>query len=55
MVLLASDDARGVGGPDAPRLRRVCVVLVVVVFEWVRTERVERVGGRILVYVSTRE
>jgi hypothetical protein len=48
----ASDDARGVGGPgDVFRLRRA---LVVVLFECVRTERVERVGGRILVNVSTR-
>jgi hypothetical protein len=51
VVLLASDDARGVG-PDAPRLRRA---VVVVLLGCVRTERVERVGGRILVYVSTRE
>ncbi len=50
VVLLVSDDdaraRRGVEGPDAPRLRRA---LVVVLYGCGRTERVERVGGRILV------
>jgi len=53
LLLLVPDGARGVGGLDVPRLRRV-LALAVVLFEGGRTERVERVGGRILVCVSTR-
>jgi len=53
VVLLVPDGARGVGGLDVPRLRRA-LALAVVLFESGRIERVERVGGRILVCVSTR-
>ena len=52
VVLLVPDGARGVGGLDVPRLRRA-LALAVALFEGGRTERVERVGGRILV-CSTR-
>jgi len=55
VVLLVPDGARGVGGLDVPRSRlRRALALAVVLFEGGRTERVERVGGRILVCVSTR-
>ena len=56
VVLLVPDGARGVGGLGVPRsrLRRALALAVVVLFEGGRTERVERVGGRILVCVSTR-
>ena len=53
MLVLVAGGARGVGGLDVPRLRRA-LVLAVVLFEGGRTERVERVGGRILGCVSTR-
>ena len=53
VLVLVAGGARGVGGLDVPRLRRA-LALAVVLFEGGRTERVERVGGRILVCVSTR-
>jgi hypothetical protein len=52
VLVLVAGDARGVGGLDVPR--RLALALAVVLFEGGRTERVERVGGRILVCVSTR-
>jgi hypothetical protein len=48
VALLVSDGARRVGGLDVPRLRRA-LAIAVVLLEDGRTERVERVGGRILV------
>jgi hypothetical protein len=53
VLVLVAGGARGVGGLDVPRLRRA-LALAVVLFEGGRTERVERVGGRILVCVSTK-
>jgi hypothetical protein len=50
VALLVSDGARRVGGLDVPRLRRALAIAVVLLeLEDGRTERVERVGGRILV------
>lgn len=53
VVLLVPDGSSGVGGLDVPRLRRA-LAIAVVLLEDGRTERVERVGGRILVCVSAR-